>query len=65
MTPEGWERSGSTAIVRMDTGDTIAKTFDGTAWWYEAHIQGGASWFCLKSLDDALAVVHKARGNVA
>ena len=65
MLPDGYEQKGATAIVRMDTGDIIAKTSDGSRTWYEVHISGGASWFGLQSLDDGLRVVARERGHVA
>lgn len=60
MIPEGWQQKGSTAIVRMDTGDIIAKTYShyANAWVYEVHFKAsGNSTYGIKSLDDALAMV--------
>ena len=61
--PDGYQPKGPTAIVRMDTGDIIAKTNNGVQWHYEVHIRDGASWFGVKDLDVALAIINRERGN--
>lgn len=53
-----WVPKGDTALIN-EHGDTVAKTFDGSAWWYESHLKGGASCYGFKDSDSAKEWVSK------
>ncbi len=59
--PKGWRHDSEVAIVNTSDGDIISKTFDGTAWHYEAHCKGGKSRYRFVSMETALAWIHKQR----